>query len=145
MNEKSFLEILNKCQQININDNIYYIWNNGIDRLLKFNKILSCNDKIEFELNQDTDIYFRQDEKFKILWCDYDKIWEKIDSENVSNQSTSELIKGWLKKETKWMQYSPWVSGLATTYLLKEDKKWNIFHKKSLSDSVNKTNNINYE
>jgi len=110
MNKNIFFELLNNCQQVKLKDNdkIYYIWNKDIERLLKFNEILSCNDKIEFDFNKATDIYFTQDKKNKILWCDYDKVWEKIESENISKQlTTSELIKEWLKEDKNLMQYTP--------------------------------------
>jgi len=88
MNKKSFFELLNKCQQVKFegDDDIYYVWNKDIERLLKINKILLGNDKIEFDFNKDTDIYFYQDEKNKILWCDYTK---------------------GLKEDKKMMQYTP--------------------------------------
>jgi len=82
--------------------------NKDIDRILKFNKILLGNDKIEFDFNQNTDVYFSQNNKTNTLWCDYAKVWKKITSENISNNlTTSNLIKGWLKKYKKWMQYTP--------------------------------------
>jgi len=37
MNKKRFFKLLNKCQQVKIddNDNIYYVWSKEIERLLK--------------------------------------------------------------------------------------------------------------
>jgi len=127
MNKKIFNSLLNNCQQIKFEDDvrIYYVWNKNIDRLLKFNKILSCNDKLEFDFNKDTDIYFSQDEKYKNLICDYNKVWSKIGSENRTNHlTTSNLIKRWLKEDKKWKQYTPILLSLPTLTPLKEDKKW---------------------
>jgi len=56
----SFFSLLNKCQQVKYegNDELYYVLNKDIDRLLKFNEFLSLSNKISLNFNKDTDIYF---------------------------------------------------------------------------------------
>jgi len=128
MNKKRFISLLNNCQQIkfvdDVDDDIYYVWNKDIERTLKFNKILLGNDKIEFDFNQATDIYFYQNKNTNILWCDYANVWKKIDSENTHNQlTTDDLIIGWLKEDTKWVQTLP-AYIIPFSHKLKKDPKW---------------------
>ena len=103
MNKEKFFYLLNNSLKITINNHpntIFFVYNKSIDRQLKYNKLFNLNKPIKYIFNKN-DILFEQDLKFKYLWIDYFKIWEKL-QQNYKNKNIKILIEYWLKHELNW-------------------------------------------
>jgi len=110
MDKKQFLHIFNNSLKIIINDDsnsIFFVYNESIERQIKYNRLFNLNKPIKYTLNIN-DILFEQDINNKYLWYDYDKIYLKLKKNNKYKKLIiRNLIKSWLDNDTNWKQYTP--------------------------------------
>jgi hypothetical protein len=113
MNKKQFFYLLNNSLKITLDNkpnSIFYVWNQSIDRQLKYNRLFNKNNPIKYKFNQN-DILFELNQNM-YLWYDYDNIHQKLnENSEYKDLIIKDLIDGWLKDDTNWKLYTPsgWV------------------------------------
>jgi len=127
MDKKQFFHLFNNSLKISINDNldsIFYVYNESIERQIKYNRLFNLNNPIKYTLNKD-DILFEQDINNKYLWYDYKKIYLTLRENNeYKDLEISNLIKSWLVDETNWNQYTPLGHSWGGLLWLNDDTNW---------------------
>jgi hypothetical protein len=107
MDKKQFFYLLNNALKITLDDNsdhIFYVWNKSIERQLKYNSLFNLPIKYNFNKK---DILFKQDQKNKILWYDYNNILLKLKKNSeYKDIYIYSMIKDWLKSDNYWLQYT---------------------------------------
>ena len=111
MDKKEFLKLLNECIQFKLDDHpdsIFYYYDEKLIRRKKLNSLNGNNEPITIKNIIKEQILFDQDQKTKILWIDYDRIWVKIkEKHNTNYDETQSLITSWLDTPIKMKEYTP--------------------------------------
>jgi len=127
MDKKQFFYLFNNSLKIIINDNldsIFYVYNESIERQIKYNRLFNLNNQIKYIFNKN-DIIFEQNIKNKYLWYDYDKIYLKLKENNEYIKLViSDLIKSWLVDDTNWNQYASRIWRWFSMRELDDDTNW---------------------
>ena len=134
MNKKRFIWLLKNSVKITTDEypeSIFYYMDQNIERQIKLMKVLDINEPIKINLNNiddKTNILFEQDTKNKVLWVDYDNIWEKLKSNKEHiGLFIKDLIDEWLKDDKNLVVYTIRNLSLIGTFLLKDDTNWKVY------------------